>query len=65
MIALSVNLNKIALIRNSRDTRIPDIPSHAQICIDAGMNDYLSKPVNADKIKTMLDKWLPPVETVN
>ncbi len=30
MIALSVNLNKIALIRNSRDTRIPDIPEHAR-----------------------------------
>ena len=33
MIALSVNLNKIALIRNSRDTTNPDIPQHAQMCI--------------------------------
>ena len=38
MIALSVNLNKIALIRNSRDTINPDIPLHAQMCIDAGAN---------------------------
>ena len=35
-IALSVNLNKIALIRNSRDTTIPDILKHADICIAAG-----------------------------
>ena len=38
MIALSVNLNKIALIRNSRDTTNPSIPQHAQMCIDAGAN---------------------------
>ncbi len=36
-----------------------------QICLDSGMDDYLSKPVTADKIKAMLDKWLPPVEALN
>jgi pyridoxine 5-phosphate synthase len=36
VIALSVNLNKIALIRNSRDTSIPSVTGHAQLCIDAG-----------------------------
>ena len=44
MIALSVNLNKIALIRNSRDTRNPDIPSHAQMCIDAGADGITVHP---------------------
>ncbi|MBN7798910.1 pyridoxine 5'-phosphate synthase [Parahaliea mediterranea] len=44
MIALSVNLNKIALIRNSRDTRNPDIPAHAQMCIDAGANGITVHP---------------------
>ena len=44
MIALSVNLNKIALIRNSRDTRIPDIPTHAQLCIDAGADGITVHP---------------------
>lgn len=44
MIALSVNLNKIALIRNSRDTRIPDIPAHAQMCIDAGADGITVHP---------------------
>ena len=27
-------------------------------CINAGMNDYLSKPVEADQIKKMLQQWL-------
>jgi len=44
MIALSVNLNKIALIRNSRDTENPDIPQHAQMCIDAGANGITVHP---------------------
>jgi pyridoxine 5-phosphate synthase len=44
VIALSVNLNKIALIRNSRDTRIPDLPTHAQICIDAGAEGITVHP---------------------
>ena len=44
MTALSVNLNKIALIRNSRDTRNPDVPAHAQQCIDAGANGITVHP---------------------
>ena len=44
MIALSVNLNKIALIRNSRDTTNPDIPLHARMCIDAGADGITVHP---------------------
>jgi pyridoxine 5-phosphate synthase len=44
MIALSVNLNKIALIRNSRDTTNPDIPQHAQMCIEAGAKGITVHP---------------------
>jgi pyridoxine 5-phosphate synthase len=44
MIALSVNLNKIALIRNSRDTTNPDVPEHAQMCIDAGADGITVHP---------------------
>ena len=44
MIALSVNLNKIALIRNSRDTRNPDIPLHAKMCLDAGADGITVHP---------------------
>ena len=44
MIALSVNLNKIALLRNSRDTTNPSVPQHAQMCIDAGANGITVHP---------------------
>ena len=41
---LSVNLNKIALIRNSRDTDYPSITAHAQTCIDAGADGITVHP---------------------
>ncbi|ARN75022.1 pyridoxine 5'-phosphate synthase [Oceanicoccus sagamiensis] len=41
---LSVNLNKIALIRNSRDTTYPSVTHHAQICIDAGADGITVHP---------------------
>jgi pyridoxine 5-phosphate synthase len=44
MIALSVNLNKIALIRNSRDTTNPDVPEHARMCIAAGADGITVHP---------------------
>lgn len=44
MIALSVNLNKIALLRNSRDTSIPSVTGHAQLAIDAGADGITVHP---------------------
>jgi len=44
MIALSVNLNKIALIRNSRDTSNPDVVAHAHLCIAAGADGITVHP---------------------
>lgn len=43
-IALSVNLNKIALIRNSRDTDYPSITEHARHCIAAGADGITVHP---------------------
>ena len=31
-------------------------------CIDSGMNDYMSKPVDIEKLKTILHDWLPEVD---
>lgn len=42
--ALSINLNKIALIRNSRDTVYPSVTAHAQMCIDAGADGITVHP---------------------
>ena len=44
MIALSVNLNKIALIRNSREGNFPDLLQAAHICIAAGAQGITIHP---------------------
>jgi pyridoxine 5-phosphate synthase len=43
-IALSVNLNKIALIRNSREGNYPDIIEHAEVCISHGADGITVHP---------------------
>lgn len=42
--ALSINLNKIALIRNSRDTEYPSVTEHARRCIEAGADGITVHP---------------------
>jgi pyridoxine 5-phosphate synthase len=44
MIALSVNLNKIALIRNSREGDYPSVLEHAKICLAAGADGITVHP---------------------
>ncbi|HBD12448.1 MAG TPA: pyridoxine 5'-phosphate synthase [Porticoccaceae bacterium] len=44
MISLSVNLNKIALLRNSREGNYPDLLSHAKTCIAAGAHGITVHP---------------------
>jgi pyridoxine 5-phosphate synthase len=44
MTALSVNLNKIALIRNSREGNYPSVIEHAQLCIDQGADGITVHP---------------------
>ncbi|AWF82221.1 pyridoxine 5'-phosphate synthase [Microbulbifer sp. A4B17] len=44
MIALSINLNKIALIRNSREGNFPDVIAHGRKCLDAGAQGLTVHP---------------------
>lgn len=44
MTALSINLNKIALIRNSREGNYPDLITHAQHCIQYGADGITVHP---------------------
>jgi len=34
-------------------------------CIAAGMDDYLSKPVNQEQLSILLEKWLPSPDSIN
>lgn len=43
-IALSVNLNKIALIRNSRAGNYPDVVAHGRACLEAGAHGLTVHP---------------------
>jgi len=44
MIHLSVNVNKIALLRNSRGGNIPDVVTAARTCIEAGCHGITVHP---------------------
>jgi pyridoxine 5-phosphate synthase len=44
MVKLSVNLNKVALLRNSRSLGIPSVTRAARLCIDAGAQGITVHP---------------------
>lgn len=44
MVALSVNINKIALLRNSRAGNFPDLVEHAKLCIAHGADGITVHP---------------------
>ena len=44
MTLLSVNVNKIALVRNSRDTTIPSVTAAARTCVEAGAHGITVHP---------------------
>jgi CheY-like chemotaxis protein len=57
-----------------KDERLKDLPiiamtAHAmagdrQRCLEAGMNDYVSKPIDPEKLFSTLIKWIKPGERV-
>lgn len=44
MTRLSVNLNKIAVLRNSRGGSTPDLPTAARVCLDSGAHGITVHP---------------------
>ncbi len=68
--ALSVNLNKVALVRNTRHLGIPSVTRAASLCLEAGANGITVHPrpdarhIRADDVRALhrlLQSW-PGVE---
>ena len=54
----------------SGGTRVPIIAMTANVqkqdserCMSSGMDDFLPKPIKLDMLESILERWLPPVET--
>ena len=64
MTRLSVNLNKVALIRNARGGGRPDVQALARVCVEAGAAGITLHPrpdgrhARAEDVATLAD-WLP------
>ena len=64
--ALSVNLNKVALVRNTRELGIPSVTRAATLCLEAGAHGITVHPRpdgrhirghDVDDLATLLRKW--------
>ncbi len=57
MTKLSVNLNKVALLRNARNIGIPSVTKAAQLCIDAGADGITIHPRPDERHTTATDVY--------
>jgi CheY-like chemotaxis protein len=55
---LGAHIPVIALTANS-------MPGDRERCLDAGMDDYLSKPFKLEQLSGILQKWLPLIRETN
>ena len=64
--ALSVNVNKVALLRNSRHLNIPSVVRAAQACLEAGCQGITIHPrpderhiraADVDDIAALMRQW--------
>jgi pyridoxine 5-phosphate synthase len=71
MIRLSINVNKVATLRNSRGGRSPSVLDAVKVCLDAGARGITVHPradarhiTTADvrEIARLLERWRPQVE---
>ena len=69
MTVLSINLNKVALIRNSREGSYPDVVEHAKVCIANGADGITVHPrpdqrhIRPDDVRRLAE-LVKPLESV-
>ncbi|RLC50456.1 MAG: hypothetical protein DRI23_07035, partial [Candidatus Cloacimonadota bacterium] len=55
---LAVNKCRPKIIAMTANSMLGD----RELCIDAGMDDYINKPIRIDELETALDKWFAVVQ---
>src|SRR5690348_12638629 len=55
MVRLSVNVNKVATLRNSRGGTLPSVVEAARVCVDAGARGITVHPREDERHITRLD----------
>lgn len=65
MVRLSVNVNKIATLRNSRGGSVPSVTDAVQVCLDAGVTGITVHPredarhITLDDVRAIADQLAP------
>lgn len=71
MVTLSVNVNKVATLRNARGAQVPSLLDAVRCCLEAGVRSITVhprldqrhiKPQDVREIADFLNKWPDPVE---
>lgn len=55
---LSINKSRPKIIAMTANSMLGD----RELCMDAGMDDYINKPIRIDEMEAALDKWLAVIE---
>ena len=70
MVRLSVNVNKIATLRNSRGGSVPSVTEAVQVCLDAGVEGITVHPredarhITLDDVRAIADQLAPLRDSV-